>query len=314
MQQDDASACPLRRGRGDDLLDSGPAPVLSVEVGEDDVVAPARDRLDRACLARVGRRWNGGVGRPEEPRADADRPRQRVVREPDLQPLLPAGERRDVAVRERVVAELEALAMQPSNDVWMAHDLAADDEERRRDVKTGQRFGDARRPARARAVVERERNLLAGIDVARLEPPLAPRQDRPLAGERSPVAGSGRCATTRRPRRQALGPEQDEHGREQQAEDEPAGSGPSRGGQISPSSAAAAVGREPSSPGRAGREAVRRAASGRRGGHDSAAAVEWPSPCGPGPEAPRSLSAPSLAFAERDSRLRPAEAGWVAAP
>ena len=38
-----------------------------------------------------------------------------------------AGERRDVAVRERVVAELEALAMQPSNDVWMAHDLAADE-------------------------------------------------------------------------------------------------------------------------------------------------------------------------------------------
>src|SRR5207344_2081042 len=115
-------------------------------------------------------------------------------------------------------------------------------------------------------------------------------------------------AATGRPRRQALGTEQDEQGREQQAQDEPAGEGPPRGAQISPSSAAVAVDREPSSPGRAGREAVWPEASGRRAGRGSAAAAEWPSPCGPGPEEPDCLSAPNLVSAEPGSLLRPAGA------
>ena len=78
VEQDDAAARALGRGRGDDRLDPGPAPVLAVEVGEHDVVAAAREPLERARLARGGRAArNGRVGRPEEARADA-RPSRRA--------------------------------------------------------------------------------------------------------------------------------------------------------------------------------------------------------------------------------------------
>jgi hypothetical protein len=69
-------------------------------------------------------------------------------------------------MRERVVAELEAVAAKALDDLRMADDLAADDEEGRRGMQAAQRGRDPRRPARVRAVVEREGDPLADAALA----------------------------------------------------------------------------------------------------------------------------------------------------
>ena len=53
-------------------------------------------------------------------------------------------------------------SVKPADELGVADDLAADDEERGRDVQPPERRGDARCPARVGAVVEGERDSLAG--------------------------------------------------------------------------------------------------------------------------------------------------------
>ena len=129
VEEDDAAAPALRRGGGDDRVDSRAAPVLAVIVGQHDVVAAAREPFVGTRLVGGHAARNRRVGRPEQARANPDRSGERVVGEPGLQALLPARERGDVGVRERVVAELEALPVQAAHEVRMPDDLAADDEE-----------------------------------------------------------------------------------------------------------------------------------------------------------------------------------------
>jgi hypothetical protein len=180
--------------------------------------------LERGGLPLGCSRRNRRVRRPEEAWADADRTGQSVVRQAELKPLLPAGKRGDIGVREGVVAELEAVAAKSTDHVRMADDLAADNEEGRRRVQAAQRTRDPRRPSRVGAVVEREGDPLADRALAGCQSVTAPRKERPLGRERPVTGGEGRRAAAGRPCRKPLRPEQDGQNEQQQAEDDPAGS------------------------------------------------------------------------------------------
>src|SRR5207249_11194623 len=123
----------------------------------------------------------------------------------DLGSPFPWTDARKVDVGERVVAELEALPMEGANEGRVAHDLAADREERRGDVESTQDGGDARGPARIRTIVEGERHPAAGRRLPRGEAFSVPAQDR--AGTRKHarrLAPDRRSARPCRPRRKTL--------------------------------------------------------------------------------------------------------------
>ena len=111
VEKHDPATLALGRGPGDDLVDPGAPPILAVEIGEDDVVAVAREAVERLLLPSADGGGNRRVRRPDEARAEADGADQRILGQADLKPLLPAGERREIGVRERVVPELESGPM-----------------------------------------------------------------------------------------------------------------------------------------------------------------------------------------------------------
>src|SRR5215218_1431861 len=166
-------------------------------------------------------------------------------------------------MRERVIAELEAVSFEPADDLRVPHDLAADDEERPRDLQAPERRGDARRPARVGPVVEGERDLLSGRLTTRRQPAAVPEQDRTRRLERTRCGAHGCRAAACRPRREALGGEQDDDRREQERDQRPPRGGTPRSGALSsggwglqPSSAArAAQASRPAAPAPAQRPA-----------------------------------------------------------
>ncbi len=85
---------------------------------------------------------------------------------------------------ERVVAELVPVADELLNDLRVTRDLAAEDEERRGNVRLAQDIGDLRRPTRIRSVVEAERDAPPGRRLARDEAPADGGEDRPATRQR----------------------------------------------------------------------------------------------------------------------------------
>ena len=233
-----------------------------------------------------------------------DRSGERVLGEPESAGAAPSpGSVRYVGVRERVVAELEALPVQAAHEVRMPDDLAADDEEGGGHVQAAQLGGDPRRPARIWPVVERERDAPPGRHVPGLEAARAPGEDGSIARERAARCRDRRRAPPSGARRQALDREQGQQREEEQPEDDPAGDGPRRFAQVRPSSAAveAEAALRPSLPGRAERRASAQAAAscGRPDGLGS-----WPEavaarPSGAALAAPGSPYAPSRECAVR---------------
>ena len=223
VKEDDPATLALGRSPGDDLVHPGAPPILTVEIGEDDVVAVARETAERLLLPRSDGGGNRGVRRPDETRADADRANQGVLGQADLEPLLPAGQGREIGVRERVVPELESVPMQPADEVGVTDDLAPDDEEGGRSMETLERSDDARSPAWVRPVVEGERDSLARTSAPGDELLSVPGEDRSGGCER-PTSTGCRCrASARRSRRQALNAEQNGEHAEQDREQHPAG-------------------------------------------------------------------------------------------
>ena len=135
VKQNDASSISLGRRRRDDRADPWAPPILSVEVGKDDVVAVLGELFESTGLGRCDCSRNRRIGRPEQARPDADRSCESVVRQAELKAPLPAGECGDVGVGKRMVPKLETLPLKLPDDVWMSHDLAPYDEERRGHVK-----------------------------------------------------------------------------------------------------------------------------------------------------------------------------------
>jgi hypothetical protein len=104
VEEDDAARVALRRDRVDDCLDSGAPPVLAVEIRKRDHVAVACEVIERTKLplrhcSRVRRVW-----RPDEPRSEADSAGDGVLGQTDLECALPATQRGEIGVGERVVA------------------------------------------------------------------------------------------------------------------------------------------------------------------------------------------------------------------
>ena len=85
VQEDDSSSRSRRRCGADDLSFAGLAPVLSVEVRERDQVPLLREPRERFDLRRRERGRNGGVRRPDQPRADPDDSGNRVLGQRDLE-------------------------------------------------------------------------------------------------------------------------------------------------------------------------------------------------------------------------------------
>ncbi len=179
MEQDDAARIALRRDRLGDRVDSGAPPVLSVEIREGDDVSVPRELLECALLLSGHRGRVGGVRRPDEPQAEPHGACDGVVGQPDLERLLPGGQRGDVRVREGVVAELETIGVERANDIWMTGDLASDQEEGRRHVQPSKGRGDPGRPAWIGPVVEAQCNLAAGPAAAGDQPVAVPQENRP---------------------------------------------------------------------------------------------------------------------------------------
>ena len=124
----------------------------------------------------------------------------------------------------------------------MADDLAADDEERRRRMQAAQRGRDPRRPARVRAVVERERDPLADLALAGRQPVTVPGEDRPertraALHPRPAASRSGPSSASRAPARRAGQPGRAAAGRERPSGRPPAARSWSR---VTPSSTAGA--------------------------------------------------------------------------
>src|ERR687892_2287015 len=86
-------------------------------------------------------------------------------------------------MRERVVADLVAVADEHADDIRVACGLAADDEERRRDTLPAEQSRDPGRPVRVGPVVERERNPPSRGRLVRREPPSARREERTFSPE-----------------------------------------------------------------------------------------------------------------------------------
>ena len=185
VEEHDAALGAARCDPAHDRVDPRTPPVLAVEIRERDHVSPASQMLVGPLLGIVDGGRHRRVRRPDEPGTDSDGAGDRALRQRDLQRPLPVGDGREIRVRERVIPELEALTVQRADDVRVARHLAADDEERRRDSEAPERGRDPRRPARVGAVVEAERDLVAGGATVRDEPPAVPDQDGAGRGQRA---------------------------------------------------------------------------------------------------------------------------------
>ena len=160
VQQDHAAAGADRCRGAHDLVHARLAPVFPVEVGERDHVSLLGEPGERGRLVAGQRCRHRGVGRANQAGTDADDSGDGILGQRDLERALPARDRRELDVRERVVAELEAFPVQGAQNVGVADGLAADDEEGGRDVEPPQRRRDARCPARIGPVVEAQRNAV----------------------------------------------------------------------------------------------------------------------------------------------------------
>ena len=225
VEEHDAPLGAARRDPPHDRVDPRAPPVFAVEVRESyDVTAPGQMFVG-PLLGIVDSGRHRRVRRPHEPGTDCDGAGDRALRQRDLERPLPVGDRREIRVREGVVPELEALTVQRADDIRVARHLASDDEECRRDSQAPERGRDPRSPARVGAVVEAERNLVAGGATIRDEPLAVPDQDRAGGRQRAGSAANRSCAAPGRSGGEALDPEQDDKRQEEEAEEDPAGGG-----------------------------------------------------------------------------------------
>ena len=111
VQQDNPAARPARRGVSHDLRDARAGPITAVEIRQRKHVAAARDVAQGRELPRHHRGGSRRVRRTHQPWADAGRSGHRVLRQAELQRALPAGDRGDVDMAERVVADLEPFVV-----------------------------------------------------------------------------------------------------------------------------------------------------------------------------------------------------------
>src|SRR5262249_33930217 len=103
----------FRRSRRDDRAYPGLVPVTGVVVGDRDRVAVCGDLTPREKLLGRDRVWRGGVGRSQQARAKAYDPAEGALGHAQLEFALPRGERGQIGVRERMVAEFEAVVHDP---------------------------------------------------------------------------------------------------------------------------------------------------------------------------------------------------------
>ena len=127
MQQDDRAAHPRLRLHLVDLLEDAVGdllrrlarmlvPVVGVDLVADDDVAKLLDAVDgRGLVVGVGLLVDG-VGRPEVERLHAQLRREQALRQVQLQVDLALRDFADVRMREGVVADLVAFAIDPLHD------------------------------------------------------------------------------------------------------------------------------------------------------------------------------------------------------
>ena len=154
----------------DDLLwrlARGFAPVVGVDLVADDGVAELLDVLDGSGLIVGVGLLIDGVGRTEVDGLDAELGGEEALGEIELKVDGALGDFADVGVREGVVADLVAFAVDPLHGGDVVFGLLADHEEGSDDVVLLEDVEDLRRPGRVGTVVKAEGDLFGVIAVLR---------------------------------------------------------------------------------------------------------------------------------------------------